>query len=60
MPYQLEKPFLAEKDYFLLITGELKETILHMYNFSALRLYLVDLILPLNKYLKCVSILLIF
>lgn len=58
--YQLEKLFLAEKDCFPLITGELKESILYMDNFSAERLFLVDLILSLVKYLKHIFILLIF
>lgn len=44
--YQLEKLFLVEKDSFLVITAELKESVLSVYNFSATRLFLVDLILP--------------
>lgn len=58
--YQLEELFLLGKDYFSLITGELEESILYIYNFSAIRLFLVDLILPLVKYLKHIFILLIF
>lgn len=57
--YQLEKLLLAEKDYFPLITGELKESKLYTCIFSAMRLFVVDLILPLVKYLKQIFILLI-
>jgi len=56
--YYLEKLFLFEKITF--ITEELKETMLSMYNASAKRLFLVDLISPLVKYLKHTFILLLF
>lgn len=57
--YRLEKLILADKDCSPLITGEWKESKLYLCIFSAMRLFLVDLILLLVKYLKHIFILLI-